>query len=144
MKVSDLLVPSVSFYLLLPNGPACHFMHASGHEILHQVVQNDGDHDSWIRAKHKRGQDQPGPVVIHPQSIHERDAISIIDLEQSTQPITGGKGRDTEARSDGQRHRQKVEIAVRDGLRKGHRSVRIVQQQQDNCIDQFDERHDGR
>ena len=37
-----------SSHLLIANSSACHFMHASGHQMLDQVVKDDRDHDSWV------------------------------------------------------------------------------------------------
>jgi hypothetical protein len=48
----DILLDLGSSQLLIDNVPPCHFMHASGHQMLDQVVEDDRDHDSWVRGQH--------------------------------------------------------------------------------------------
>jgi hypothetical protein len=50
---SEILLNLGSSQLLISHVPACHFMHASGPQMLNQVVKDDRDHDPRVRGQHE-------------------------------------------------------------------------------------------
>ena len=104
-------------------------MKGAGYQMLNQIVKDDGDHDAGVGGKHKRGQDQPGPVVIHPQSIHERDPFSLIEPEQAAQSIAGGKGHDAQTRRQSYGNSQKIPVTIGHRLGERNGGIRVIQQQ---------------
>ena len=85
--------------------------------------------DATLRVWHTAGHANHHFVVDDPciDTVYTGDTFGLVYLEQTAQPISGGKGRDTETCGDSQRHSQKIEIAVCHRLGKGDRSIRIVQ-----------------
>ncbi len=86
--------------------------------MLDDVVKNDRHHDARKRAEHEGGQHETSAVVVHAQTVHQRHLFGLIGLEQTTQPVGGGKGGHTKAGRDPQRDRQEIEIMFGNGLGK--------------------------
>src|SRR6185503_12570869 len=74
------------FQLSNSRAPICHRVHGSCHKVLNQVIENDWHHDTRIGRQGQRRQNQTSPVVIHPQSVHERNPVSRSTLNRRLSP----------------------------------------------------------
>src|SRR5215204_7039917 len=100
-------------------------MDTSSYQMLHEVIENNGDHDTGKRGEREGGEDQSCAVIVHAESVHEGDTFSGIQLKETTEPVRGGKGNHAETDGDSERDREKIPIVVRDGLGQRNRRVGI-------------------
>jgi hypothetical protein len=107
------------------------------YEVLHEVVENDGQQDLRMGSQCHGGQDQPRAIIIHAETEHQRDPAVAVRSEDTRQQVPRNKGGDAERRGDHQHDRQKIDVRLGHRLGQRERCIRIVEQHQDAVVDEF-------
>jgi hypothetical protein len=65
----------------------------SGHDVLNQIVANDGQHGPGMFAQSHPCQHETSAVIVQTKAEKHRRRLSVTELEPSSKPPAGRKGR---------------------------------------------------